>query len=152
AGAFRFERVAAGTYDVRVEFPGFAPRTTRVRIGTRAPGTMTVMMQIERMKSEVSVTGGGGQASAEAAANLNVITVDQDALDNLPVLDQDIVGAMSRFLDSSAIGTGGVTLLVDGLEVRGLQVSASAVQQIRINQDPYAAEFARPGRGRIEII
>jgi outer membrane receptor protein involved in Fe transport len=31
-------------------------------------------------------------------------------------------------------------------------VSASAVQQIKINQDPYSAEYARPGRGRIEIL
>jgi hypothetical protein len=26
------------------------------------------------------------------------------------------------------------------------------VQQIKINQDPYSAEYARPGRGRIEIL
>jgi len=31
-------------------------------------------------------------------------------------------------------------------------VSASAVAQIRINQDPYSAEYSRPGRGRIEIL
>ena len=31
-------------------------------------------------------------------------------------------------------------------------MSASAIQEVRINQNPYSAEFARPGRGRIEII
>src|SRR5262249_48839768 len=29
---------------------------------------------------------------------------------------------------------------------------ASAIQQIKINQNPYSAEYGRPGRGRIEII
>ena len=70
---------------------------------------------------------------------------ERHVADDLPVLDQDIVGAMSRFLDSSAIGTGGTTILVDGVEVNALTLSASAVQQIKINQDPYAAEFMRPG-------
>ena len=30
-------------------------------------------------------------------------------------------------------------------------VSPSAIQEIRINNDPYSTEFTRPGRGRIEI-
>src|SRR5258707_11205082 len=31
-------------------------------------------------------------------------------------------------------------------------VSASAIKEPRINNDPSSADFARPGRGRIEII
>src|ERR1019366_2033508 len=42
--------------------------------------------------------------------------------------------------------------VVNGMEVSALRVSASAVQQIRINQDPYSAEYSRPGRGRVEIL
>src|SRR5579872_5428989 len=106
AGKFRFEAVAPGSYDIRTEFPGFTPNLAHVRVANRAPGAVTVVMQIEGLTQEVSVSGGGAQASADAASNLNSITVDQDTLDDLPVLDQDIVGAMSRFLDSSAIGTG----------------------------------------------
>src|SRR5262249_4400531 len=44
------------------------------------------------------------------------------------------------------------TLIVNGVEVNNLMVSASAIQQIKINQDPYAAEYPRPGRGRIEVV
>ena len=51
-----------------------------------------------------------------------------------------------------ALGTGGPTIVVNGMEVSSLNVTASAVQQIRINQDPYGAEYSRPGRGRIEIL
>ena len=152
SGAFRFDRVAPGAYDMRTEFPGFKTNVSRVRVGARAPAATTIVMQIEGVTQEISVTTGGAQTSAAAAANLNAISVDGDALDNLPVLDQDVVGAMTRFLDSTSIGTGGATIIVDGVEVNALAVSASAVQQIKINQDPYAAEFMRPGRGRIEIV
>ncbi|PYR32162.1 MAG: hypothetical protein DMF90_24115, partial [Acidobacteria bacterium] len=59
---------------------------------------------------------------------------------------------MSRFLDASAIGTNGAMLVVNGVEMNNLSVSASAIQQIKINQDPYSAEYPRPGRGRIEVV
>src|SRR5579871_2799068 len=151
-GVFRFERVTPGDYEIRTDFPGFAPNQTRVRVGARAPSTLTIVMAIEGLTQEVSVSGGGAETSTSAEANLNAITVSGAQLDDLPVLDQDIVTAMSRFLDSAAIGTNGVTVLVNGVEVNVLALSASAVQQIKINQDPYSAEFMRPGRGRIEII
>jgi hypothetical protein len=151
-GAFRFDRVVAGEYDIRTEFPGFAINTTHVRVGARAPASLTVVMAIEGLTQEVSVAGGGAETSTSAGSNLDAITVSGDQLDDLPVLDQDVVTAMSRFLDSSAIGTNGPTILVNGVEVNVLALSASAIQQIKINQDPYSAEFMRPGRGRIEII
>jgi len=152
AGRFQFDRVPPGTYDIRTEFSGFKAATIRVRVGTRAPGPVTVVMALEGIAEDVLVTNGGAVTSAASSANLNAISLDEQALDNLPILDQDVVSALSRFLDSSAIGTGGTVLLVDGIEVSGLKLSASAIQQIKINQDPYAAEFMRPGRGRIEIV
>src|SRR5215469_3344375 len=38
SGAFRFDRVKPGTYDVRVTFEGFEPKTVHVTVGSRAPG------------------------------------------------------------------------------------------------------------------
>jgi hypothetical protein len=35
---------------------------------------------------------------------------------------------------------------------RKVGVAPSGIQQISVNQDPYSAEFPRPGRGRIEVI
>jgi len=152
SGAFRFPRVAPGAYDLRVEFPGFTTSVTHLRIGARAPNPLTIVLQIEGLSQDVSVSGGGNQTSGSAAGNLDAVAVDAKALDDLPVLDGDVVAAVSRFLDSSALGTNGATIVVDGVEVNALSVSSSAVQQIKINHDPYAAEFMRPGRGRIEII
>jgi hypothetical protein len=45
-----------------------------------------------------------------------------------------------------------VTLVVDGMEARKVGVAPSAIQQIKVNQDPYSGEFPRPGRGRIEVV
>jgi hypothetical protein len=97
AGGFRFDGVAPGSYDLHTAFPGFKPNVAHVRVGNRALGATTIVMQIEGVTQDVSVTSGGG-ANASAAANLD-------------------------------------TIAVDGVEVNALSVSASAVQQIKINQD-----------------
>ena len=104
------------------------------------------------MRQEITVNEAAGQINTEASSNLDVITLDRDLLDNLPIFDQNYVGAMSQFLDPGSISTGGVTLVVNGMEQKNIGVSASAIQQVKINQNPYSAEFSRPGRGRIEII
>ena len=70
----------------------------------------------------------------------------------MPIFDNDYATAMSAFLDDSATGTGGSGLMVDGVEANRATVSASAVQEVRINQDPYSAQYYWPGRGQMEII
>ena len=40
----------------------------------------------------------------------------------------------------------------DGVEMKGKGVSASAIAEARINNDPYSIETNRPGKGRFEII
>lgn len=45
----------------------------------------------------------------------------------------------------------GVTLVVNGVEANGPGVTASAVQNVKVDQNPYSALFSRPGRARIEI-
>jgi hypothetical protein len=107
---------------------------------------------VAELRQGVTVDEQTDQVSTETSQNLNAVSMNQKSLENLPVFDQDYVGTMSRFLDAGAIGTGGVTIVVDGLESTRVPVSPSAIQEVKINQDPYSAEFSRPGRGRIEII
>ena len=63
----------------------------------------------------------------------------------------DFVAALSRFLDPSNPDSE-VSLIVDGMEARNVGVTPSAVQEIKINQNPYTAEYPRWSRRRIEVI
>jgi len=155
AGIFRFPSVAAGRYEVQATFEGFEPATVRVTVAGRSsasPGPLRITLALARFTQEVRVGNSAGEVNAASAANLDSSTVDQNALENLPVFNQDVLATMSRFLDASAIGTNGATLIVNGIEMNALNVPASAIQQIKINQDPYSSEFPRPGRGRIEVV
>jgi len=152
AGAFRFERVAPGAYELRAGYEGFKPATTRLRVGTRAPSSQRLVLDLASLTQEITVSNAVTDVGTAAGNNVDAITIDQNMLDSLPVFDNDFVATMSQFLDAGSIGNGGVTIVVNGMEVSALNVSASAMQQIRINQDPYSAEYSRPGRGRVEIL
>jgi len=151
-GAFRFEGVPPGNYDLQIEQPGFKNSVSRVRIGNQAPRPINVALVLADVRQEVTVGTESTQVSTNASDNLDTVTMDRSALDDLPIFDQDFIGTMSRFLDAGSVGTNGVTLIVDGVEGSRAGVSASAIQEVKINQDPYSAEYSRPGRGRIEII
>src|SRR4029077_18489023 len=101
---------------------------------------------------EITVERDAASLGTRADANRDAVTIDSAALRDIPIFDRDVVGTLSRFLDASALGTGGATLVVDGMEARKVGVAPSAIQQVKINQDPYTAEAPRPGRGRIEVV
>lgn len=151
AGTFHFTGLAEGAYELLVERDGFQPFQTRVKAAAK-PSPLRIVLRIATLKQAVVVRNPVAEVTTEPGENMDVIKLDRKALDKLPVLGNDIIGAARQFLDAAALGAGGVSLVVDGMETSRIGVSASAIQEVRINQNPYSAEYARPGRGRIEII
>lgn len=151
SGRFEFKRIAPGKYQVQVTSPGFESNSVEVVVGSQPIAPLQVSLAIASLRQETTVTNAPAQITTEASDNKDTVVLSEQSLSNLPVFDQDYIGAMSRFLDPGSVGTGGVTLIVNGMEVNNLGVSPSAIKDIKINQDPYSAEFARPGRGRIEV-
>ena len=151
-GGFRFAVLAAGTYVVEVVRGGFVAASVRVRARSRSPAPLRIELKLASVRQEITVEANAASVSVEAGENRDVVSLDRHMLDDLPLFNQDYVAAISQFLDPASVGAGGVTLVVDGMEQKSIGVSASAIQEVKINQNPYAAEFSRPGRGRIEII
>src|SRR5437867_4219275 len=150
SGAFRFDSLQPGNYEVRTHKEGFKTEISKVTLGNQSPGRLRVVLFVENLNQLITVSGDTPEISTDPSENRDVATVDRQALDDLPVFDQDVVATMSRFLDSSALGTNGVALIVDGIQGAGV-LSASAIQTVTINNNPYSAEYNRPGRARIEI-
>ena len=153
AGVFRFSHVAVGGYTVDVHAAGFQETKISAALGAKQSPNLHVVMSIAVENQTVDVGAEGAPlVSTDVGENQNANTIDRSALDRVPVFDQDYITTMSRFLDDSATGTNGVSLVVNGIEANGPGVTASAVQEVKINQNPYSARFARPGRARLEII
>ncbi|HEY2150493.1 MAG TPA: TonB-dependent receptor, partial [Vicinamibacterales bacterium] len=151
-GVFDFVGITPGQYQLLARLDGFAPTSTRLRVATRPPAMQRLVLALASVSQEVTVSGSGNDVGVAAAGNVDAVSIDSNMLESLPVFDNDYIATMSQFLDSGSLGNTGVTIVVNGMEVSALNVSASAVQQIRINQDPYSAEYSRPGRGRVDIL
>jgi len=153
-GAFHFDNIAPGKYTLDFHSEGFRDARMPVAVTTKRFSPIRVVLQILVQTENVTVATGVNVplVSTETSENQNNNAIDRDALDRVPVFDQDYITTMSRFLDDSATGTNGITLVVNGIEANGPGVTPSALQEVKINNNPYSARFSRPGRARLEII
>lgn len=151
-GEFRFEGLVAGTYELRCEAPGFDSVVRRVRVSGLPAQPLRVTLTIASLKQELNIAESERTVAAQADRNADTISVERTVLDNLPFLDNNYQAALGRFLDAGTPGGSGNTIVVDGMEMRNAGVTASAIEEIRINNNPYTVEYPRWSRRRIEII
>jgi hypothetical protein len=154
SGSFHFDNLSNGKYRLEIQSPGFKLARIEFSLPSRSPSPLRITLAIASLNEsvDVKVEDSAPQVSTEISENQNANNIDRDALDRVPVFDQDYVTTLSRFLDDNSIGTNGVSLVVNGIEANGPGVTPSAIQEVKINQNPYSARFARPGRARLEII
>lgn len=150
-GEFRFDNLVAGRYRLSVTVAGFKPIERGVTLGNR-PVSLLLKLALAPLKEEITVTGEVLRVSTEAGANLSTISVQGGMLESLPVLGLDYLTTLSRFLAAGMPGDSGPSIVVEGMEMRNVGVTPSAIQEIRINQNPYTAEYPRWSRRRIEVI
>jgi hypothetical protein len=149
AGRAAFGGVLAGHYLLKAEKAGFQSLERSVAITPETLAPLKLKLKIE-VTEEVTVTARRRVQREFPEA----IDVDTDALSKAPVAigSGQLVELLSNFLEPAALNTGGVGLVVDGVEVNRLGVPNAAVDRIVVNKNPYSAEYRRPGKARIEVI
>ncbi|AEU37886.1 hypothetical protein AciX8_3594 [Granulicella mallensis MP5ACTX8] len=152
-GKFHLQRVNPGEYVVGIPGKyGFGDYHSQIRIETGKSFELKIELALDSVQQQVTVASTTNDLSMDSSENRDQVAVGAGMLEKVPVFDQNYVAALTPFLDQSGVGTSGVTLIVDGIEMKGTGVSASAIAEAHINNDPYSAETNRPGKGRIEII
>jgi outer membrane receptor protein involved in Fe transport len=151
-GGFRFENVNPGGYQLIIERVGFKVSNTPVQIGSRPVNRVRIELLLADLRQRLTVEDTSGAVNATAGDNLDIVRLDRRTIEALPTLGTDVLATAARFLDPASAGINGPSVVVDGMETSEKGVTASAIQEIRINQNPYSAEYARQGKSRIEII
>jgi Carboxypeptidase regulatory-like domain/TonB dependent receptor len=151
-GMFRLQPPHAGPFTVSVSVAGFQPLTKPVQANTAVTAPLSMVLSVASSVQQVTVTAASSVDLTSGESNGDTAVMTADDLKDLPVFDNDYVTAMGAFLDSGDTATAGTGLMVDGVEANRAMVSPSAVEEVHINQDPYSAQYYRPGRGQIEII
>src|SRR5713226_7067038 len=149
-GRFRFEGLALGEYALVVTEPGFKTTELPVNVGDRSDNPIRVLLQVASDVESVRVSANDNTIPL-ASQNADAIEFDRNWMENLPSKEADPLAVPSLFLNPAAAGTMGPMILVDGVESSALEVPLTSIKRILVNKSPYSAEFARPGRGRIEV-
>ncbi len=150
-GTYTFRGVASGTYSVTVVAPGFARYVKpTISVTTGADISVDVKMALQDTTQTVNVTTDTAQLSVDPDSNASATVITGDALNALSD-DPDELSAELAALAGPSAGPNGGQIYIDGFTGGTLPPKAS-ILAIRINSNPFSAQYDQPGYGRIEII
>jgi hypothetical protein len=152
AGNYAATGVAPGSYIVTATAAGFAP-TTSLIFQLRAGETKNLDLTITVLGEAQNVIVSGDDAptvSIESDHNADAVTMKDDDLDALSD-DPDELSNELTALAGPGAGPDGGSIYISGFS-GGQLPPKSAIREIRINQNPYSAEYDDLGYGRIEIL
>jgi hypothetical protein len=149
-GAFSIKGLPPGKYTVRVVAPKFSLyENTEVEIKAGADEELTVALAVEAITAQVEV-GNDGQVNTDADANASATILKGKDIEDLPD-DPDELQSYLQALAGPTAGPDGAQFMIDGFS-GGRMPPKEAIREIRVNANPFSAEFERVGFGRVEIL
>ncbi len=149
-GVYEIKGLAAGAYTVTVTAKGFAvdqEAAVEVTAGQVQQFDIALSIAVEKQNVEVQEETPTVDVSSQNSAGTLVLKgKDLDALSD----DPDELQSELQALAGPSAGPNGGQIYVDGFSAGELPPK-SAIREIRINQNPFSAEYDKLGYGRIEI-
>ena len=150
-GQYTFRSIAPGSYTITATAKGFAPLTIpSLTVAAGQAKELNLPLAIAVEQQEVTVDAQSQSVSINPDQNSNAVVIKGSALDALSDDPTELQNELQA-LAGPAAGPNGGQIYIDGFE--GGQIPPkSAILEIRVNQNPFSAEYDRIGYGRIEII
>src|SRR6202453_93665 len=150
-GVYLFQALPAGTYSLSVDSQGFALSSkivVSIRSGQSRQLNLSLVIAVEQQNVQVNDQSNGVSLNPDENSSALVIKGgDLDALSDDPDQLQNELQALA----GPAAGPNGGQIYIDGFS-GGQPPPKSSIREIRVNQNPFSAEFDRIGYGRIEIL
>jgi carboxypeptidase family protein len=148
-GNYEIGNLPPGKYTVKAAAHGFAPfLTENVEVGAR-PTQFNISLEILVEKEKVEVQDETPQLQVSPSNNASAIVLSGKDLESLPD-DPDELQQDLQALAGPSAGPNGGQIYIDGFTA-GQLPPKSSIREIRINQNPFSAEYDKLGYGRIEI-
>ncbi len=149
-GAYDVKGLTPGQYGIKVTAKGFSVyEVDGIDVGPGQSQKVDVALSIAVEKENVDVSENpiGVDASADNNATQMVLTgKDLDVLSD----DPDELASDLQALAGPSAGPNGGQIYIDGF-TGGQLPPKSSIREIRINQNPFSAQYDKLGYGRIEI-
>ena len=148
-GSYLFSNLLPGRYVVRVEARAFSvSESEEVEVKAGGSTLLDFKLSVALEKQEVTV-GADSSLSTAAENNAGALVLGSAELEAMPDDPDDLAAALQALAGPSA-GPDGGQILVDGF-TDGRVPPKNSIREIRINSNPFSAEYSRLGYGRIEI-
>jgi hypothetical protein len=149
-GRYAFRQLAPGVYTIRIQLKGFADfEKTGVVLTPGRTQTVNAQLVVTLEKQQVTVKESSLNLSVQAENNASALVLKGSALDALSD-DPDELSSELQALAGPAAGPNGGEIYIDGF-TGGQLPTKSSIREIRVNQNPFSAQYDKLGYGRIEI-
>jgi hypothetical protein len=149
-GEFNINGLAPGKYIVRVVAPKFGLyEQADVEIAAGQKQELTIALTVEAVNENVDINA-GGQVDNDPNNSAGTTVLKERDLEALPDDPEELESALQALAGPGA-GPNGGQIYIDGF-TGGRIPPTDAIREIRINQNPFSAEYDRLGFGRIEIL
>jgi Carboxypeptidase regulatory-like domain len=150
SGNYEIGNLPPGKYTVTANAQGFAVFIQNdVDVTTGQAAQFNISLQINVQQEKVNVEGVSPTLDVNPANNASAIVLTGKDLEALPD-DPDELQADLEAMAGPSAGPNGGQLYIDGFTA-GQLPPKSSIREIRINQNPFSAEYDKLGYGRIEI-
>jgi Carboxypeptidase regulatory-like domain len=150
-GVFEVPGLAPGKYSIKVVAPGFTVfERSEVDVAAGQTQRLNIALTIEVQEEKVEVTDTTTKVDVNPENNAGAIVMQGKDLEQLSD-DPDELQSELQALAGPSAGPNGGQIYIDGFTAGQLPPKAS-IREIRINQNPFSAEYDKLGYGRIEIL
>lgn len=148
-GQYTIPGLPAGAYDIRVSARGFAEYQTQALQISGGQATFDVPLTVASEAASVTVSTDQNRVTTDPSQNVGAVVLKGDDLKMLSDDPDDLANELQA-LAGPAAGPNGGQIFIDGFSGGRLPPKES-IREIRINSNPFSAEYDRMGFGRIEI-
>jgi hypothetical protein len=150
AGAYDVRNIAPGKYTVTVNAKNFVPFSQNVEVAIGKDNKLDISLEILVKEETVDVQGDAARVSTNPDNNASTLVITGKDLDALSDDPDELQNELQALAGPSA-GPNGGQIYIDGF-TGGQLPPKSSIREIRINQNPFSAQYDRMGFGRIEIL
>ena len=149
-GAYELKGLSPGTYTITTAAKGFAVSTEQnFAISADQAQRFDIALEIQVEQEKVEVQEESTTVSVNPSENASSIVIKGKDLEALSD-DPDEMQQELEALAGPSAGPNGGQIYIDGFTA-GQLPPKSSIREIRINQNPFSAEYDKLGYGRIEI-
>ncbi len=149
-GTYQFKSLAPGMYSLKATAKSFAVyEADGIQISAGQAQKLDLTLSIEVQQQNLEVSDQGVTVGVAPSNNASAMVLSGKDLDALADDPDDLQSDLEALAGPSA-GPNGGQIYIDGF-TGGQLPPKSSIREIRINQNPFSAEYDKLGYGRIEV-